>query len=119
MSVQKFATVLKAQSEFQLNLMYELIGVNIGCLERMTASQLSSIKRLVERNSKLTSGDPNKPDYMYACCADIGNSLAEYWNGCSLQGLDYQHQFLQALLRQFAKCNSHPQRDGMTHQARS
>ena len=99
MSAQNSFAIFNAPSDFHLDLVARLVGVNLDCLEKMVSTQISPLKELLEQTSSLSLDDPGQSGAWWAA---VGNLSIEYWKAYTLDSLDYQHQVLQTLAQHSA-----------------
>ena len=100
MSVHNSFAIFNAPSDFHLDLVARLVGVNLDCLEKMVSTQFSPLKELLEQTPSLSLDDPRQSGAWWAA---VSFSSIEYWKACTLDSLDYQHQVLQTLAQHSAK----------------
>ena len=99
MSAHNSFAIFNAPSDFHLDLVARLVGVNLDCLEKMVSTQISPLKELLEQTSSLSLDDPGQSGAWWAA---VGNLSIEYWKAYTLDSLDYQHQVLQTLAQHSA-----------------
>lgn len=100
MSAKDPFAFLKTQSESQMDLASQLIGVNIDHLDKSVSSQLSSFRKLVEQSSNFSLDNPSQ---IPAWWIDLSFSSIEYWKAFTLDSLECQHRTLRLLARHSAK----------------
>ena len=99
MSAHNSFAIFNAPSDFHLDLVARLVGVNLDCLEKMISTQISPLKELLERTPSFSLGEPGQT----GAWAAVGLSSIEDWKACTLDSLDYQHRVLQTLAQHSAK----------------
>ena len=99
MSAHNSFAIFNAPSDFHLDLVARLVGVNLDCLEKMISTQISPLKELLERTPSFSLGEPGQT----GAWAAVGFFSIEYWKACTLDSLDYQHRVLQTLAQHSAK----------------
>jgi len=100
MSAHNSFVIFNAPSDFHLDLVARLVGVNLDCLEKMISTQISPLKELIERTSLLSLDDSGQSRAWWAA---VGYSSIEYWKTYTLDSLEYQHRVLQALAQHSTK----------------
>ena len=100
MSAHNSFAIFNAPSDFHLDLVARLVGVNLDCLEKMVSTQISPLKELFERTPSFSLGEPGQTGAWWAA---VGFSSIEYWKTYTLDSLEYQHQVLQTLAQHSAK----------------
>ena len=100
MSAHNSFAIFNAPSDFHLDLVARLVGVNLDCLEKMISTQISPLKELLERTPSFSLDQPGQTGAWWAA---VGFSSIEYWKAYTLDGLEYQHQVLQTLAQHSAK----------------
>ena len=100
MSVHNSFAIFNAPSDFHLDLVARLVGVNLDCLEKMVSTQFSPLKELLEQTSSLSLDDPGQSGAWWAA---VGNLSIEYWKAYTLDSMEYQHRVLQVLAQHSTK----------------
>ncbi|MFZ2853808.1 MAG: hypothetical protein WAZ34_06820 [Rhodocyclaceae bacterium] len=100
MSVHSSFAIFNTPSDFHLDLVGQLLGVNLDCLERMVSTQLSPLKEFLEQTSPFSLDDPGPSGAWWVA---IGYSSIEYWKAYTHDSLEYQRRVLQTLARHSAK----------------
>lgn len=100
MSAHNSFAIFNVPSDFHLDLVARLVGVNLDCLEKMISTQIFPLKELLERTPSFSLGEPGQTGVWWAA---VSFSSIEYWKACTLDSLDYQHRVLQMLARHSEK----------------
>ena len=100
MSAHNSFAIFNAPSDFHLDLVARLVGVNLDCLEKMVSTQISPLKELLEQTPSFSLDQSGQTGAWWVA---IGFSSIKYWKACTLDSLDYQHRVLQTLARHSAK----------------
>ena len=100
MSAHNSFAIFNAPSDFHLDLVARLVGVNLDCLEKMVSTQFSPLKELLERTPSFSLGEPWQTGAWWAA---VGNLSIEYWKAYTLDSMEYQHRVLQVLAQHSTK----------------
>jgi hypothetical protein len=85
MSAHNSFAIFNAPSDFHLDLVARLVGVNLDCLEKMLSTQISPLKELLERTPSFSLGEPGQTGAWWSA---VGLSSIEYWKACTLDSLE-------------------------------
>lgn len=100
MSAHNSFAIFNAPSDFHLDLVARLVGVNLDCLEKMISTQISPLKEILERTPSFSLGEPGQTGAWWAA---VGFSSIEYWKAYTLDSMEYQHRVLQVLAQHSTK----------------